>query len=144
MASSNPTPTPTSDVPASAASRPSAQADRRMRRDEFPPLETRPTKPPAPPSTIPRILIITSESRKLSSLSPFQRKDGCDRMGQVLRCDKLRDGGIEVEFANEKDAEKALVATEFTFKEGRDKRLTKLPIAVSPHRSKNSSRDLLP
>ena len=68
-----------------------------------------------PASPTPRILIISCETKKLSSLSPFQRKEGCDRLGKVTRCDKLRDGGIEVEFLDEKDAKKALSATEFTY-----------------------------
>ena len=63
----------------------------------------------------PRVLMIHSEARKLSSLSPFQRKEGCDRFGKVTRCEKLRDGGIEVEFKDEKDATRALTATEFSY-----------------------------
>ena len=63
----------------------------------------------------PRVLILSCEGRKLSSLSPFQRKEGCDRLGKVLRCEKLRDGGIEVEFANDADAKRALTATYFQY-----------------------------
>ena len=36
-------------------------------------------------------------------------------MGRVLRCDKLRDGSIEVEFATADDAARALKATAFTY-----------------------------
>ena len=98
---------------------------------------------PAPPT--PRILIFSSEARKLSSLSPFQRREGCDRFGTVSRCDKLRDGGVEVEFIDERDAKKALSATEFvyTVRDGQGKRLEKLPIAVSVHRTKNFSRGVI-
>ena len=93
----------------------------------------------------PRVLVLSCESRKLSSLSPFQRKQGCDRFGKVLRCDKLKDGGIEVEFANERAAKCALTAThfEFTTRDAQGKRETKLPIHVSPHRTKNSSRGVI-
>ena len=98
-----------------------------------------------PASPTPRILILSCETKKLSSLSPFQRKEGCDRFGKVTRCDKLRDGGIEVEFLDEKDAKKALSATEFTYsvKDGQGRRLVKLPIAVSAHRTKNFSRGMI-
>ena len=98
-----------------------------------------------PASPTPRILILSCETKKLSSLSPFQRKEGCDRFGKVTRCDKLRDGGIEVEFLDEKDAKKALSATEFMYsvKDGQGRRLVKLPIAVSAHRTKNFSRGMI-
>ena len=98
---------------------------------------------PAPPT--PRILVFTSETKKLSSLSPFQRREGCDRFGKVSRCDKLRDGGIEVEFVDEIEAKRALSATEFqyTVKDGHGKRLVKLPITVSAHRTKNTSRGVI-
>ena len=96
------------------------------------------------PST-PRVLIITSESKKLSSLSPFQRKEGCDHFGRVSRCDKLRDGGLEVEFTNDEDAKQALSATEFIYsvKDGDSRRQIRIPIAVSAHRTKNTSRGVI-
>ena len=93
----------------------------------------------------PRILIISCATKKLSSLSPFQRKEGCDRLGKATRCHKLRDGKIAVEFAEEKDAGRALAATEFAYtaRDDRGKRLVKLPISVSAHRTKNSSRGII-
>ena len=93
----------------------------------------------------PRILVFSVKQRKLSSLSPFQRKEGCDRFGKVSRCDKLRDGGIEVEFVVEEDAKRAMTATEFVFtsRDGQGRRLVKLPISVSAHRSKNHSRGVI-
>ena len=92
-----------------------------------------------------RILIISCATKKLSSLSPFQRKEGCDRLGKATRCDKLRDGKIEVEFAEGKDAGRALAATEFAYtaRDDRGKRLVKLPISVSAHRTKNSIRGII-
>ena len=98
-----------------------------------------------PASPAPRILVLTSEARKLSSLSPFQRRKGCDRFGKVSRRDKLRDGGIEAEFADEIGAKRALSTTEFqyTVKGGHDKRLVKLPITVSAHRTRNTSRGVI-
>ena len=93
----------------------------------------------------PRILVIASETRKLSSLSPFQRKEGCDRMGRVVRCDKLRDGGVEVEFSSEVDAKRALSATSFTYtvKDKGERREVKLPITVTAHRTKNGSKGVI-
>ena len=90
-------------------------------------------------STKPRILVLSSSHQKLSSLSPFHRKDGCDRFGRVLRCDKLRDGAIEVEFASEMDAARALKATTFTFcrRDRSGRRDVSLSMTVTPHRSKN-------
>ena len=80
-----------------------------------------------------------------TALSPFQRKEGCDRLGKATRCDKLRDGKLEVVFAEEKDARRALAATEFadTPRDDRGKRLVKLPISVSAHRTKNFSRGII-
>ena len=93
----------------------------------------------------PRVLIFTSEQRKLSSLSPFQRKDGCDRFGKIVRCDRLRDGSIEVEFSSSADAAKALTATSFTFgmKEGSRRKDVSIPVSVTPHRTKNTSRGII-
>ena len=98
-------------------------------------------------SPTPRVLVLSSvgEARKLSSLSPFQRKEGCDRFGRVIRCEKLRDGGIEVELLTEKDAKQALSATEFmyTIKDGNTRRQITIPISVTPHRTKNTSRGVI-
>ena len=93
----------------------------------------------------PRILVFSSEEKKLSSLSPFQRKEGCDRFGKALRCDKLRDGSIEVEYATAADAAKALKATTFTYmvREGGEKRATSVPMVVAPHRTKNSTKGII-
>ena len=98
-----------------------------------------------PARTIPRVLIFRCETKKLASLSPFQRKHGCDRFGKVTRCDKLRDGGLEVEFSDEKDAERALTATEFSYivREGQERRLVNLRVTVSAHKTKNSSRGII-
>ena len=93
----------------------------------------------------PRVLVFSSQQRKLSSLSPFQRREGCDRFGKVLRCDKLRDGSIEVEFATAADAARALNATSFTYtvREGGDRREASIPMAVAAHRTKNSSKGII-
>ena len=89
----------------------------------------------------PRVLIFTSEERRLGSLSPFQRKDRCDRFGKVVRCERLRDGSIEVEFQNSEEAAKALSATRFVFASGR--RLVSISLVVEPHRFKNSCRGVI-
>ena len=100
---------------------------------------------PQIPAASPRVLVFSSEEKKLSSLSPFQRKDGCDRLGKVLRCDKLRDGAIEVEFATAADAARALKATAFTFtvRERGEKREVSIPMTVVPHRTKNSTKGII-
>ena len=90
-----PNPTPRPRPPPLASARPHIPA----------PADTRPTLEgrvsdsmfrgggELPASPTPRILILSCETKKLSSLSPFQRKEGCDRLGKVTRCDKLRDAG---------------------------------------------------
>ncbi|KAF0297978.1 Gem-associated protein 2 [Amphibalanus amphitrite] len=74
-----------------------------------------------------------------------QRKDGCDRFGSIVRCDRMRDGALEVEFRKSEEAAKALDATRFVFSEGRasGRRLVSIPLTVEPHRSKNSSRGVI-
>ena len=75
----------------------------------------------------------------------FQRREGCDRFGKIKRCEKLRDGGIEVEFVDEKEAGKALSATHFSFtvKTETGRQETKVPITVTAHRTKNSSQGVV-
>ena len=138
---------------------PSASAELRV--PHQPPASANPTAPADPPASAdhktsnasrnrvnlstPRVLIITSESKRLSSLSPFQRKEGCDRLGKVSRCDKLRDGGLEVEFMSDRDARQAMSVTEFVYsvKDDNSRRQVKLPIVVSAHRTKNASRGVI-
>ena len=93
----------------------------------------------------PRILVLTSEEKRLTSLSPFQRREGCDKIGKVARCDALRDGSLEVEFVHESDARKALLTRTFSFttRVQGQKRLTTLAISVTPHRTKNTSRGVI-
>ena len=111
------------------------------------PLPPSSARSPAPtvPLLCPRILIFSSQQQRLSALSPFQRREGCDRMGRVSRCDKLRDGGIEVEFLDSKEAERALSATHFicTIKTESGKQESKIPISVSAHRTKNSAQGVI-
>ena len=81
----------------------------------------------------------------MTSLSPFQKREGCDRMGKILRCDSLRDGSLEVEFAKEEDAQRALTMTSFSYSvrvQGR-KTLTNIPIFVTPHRTKNFCKGVI-
>ena len=93
----------------------------------------------------PRVLVLSCEQTKLTSLSPFQRKDGCDRLGSVRRCERLRDGSLEVEFASTDDAAKALRAKSFTYskRDRMGKRDVSLPITVVPHRTKNFSKGVI-
>ena len=135
----------TSRTPASAGDQPSLTGDDRLPAavPRSAPVGGTRRKSVTPMS--PKVLILTSEKRKLSTLSPFQRKEGCDRFGKVVRCDKLRDGGIEVEFANSEDAERALTASHFSFtaRSESGRREVRLPINVEPHRSKNSSKGVI-
>ena len=93
----------------------------------------------------PRVLVFTSEEKRLASLSPFQRREGCDRFGEVRRCVKLRDGGLEVEFADEGEARRAMSITSFTYtvRTGGTKRKETVGISVAAHRTKNSSKGVI-
>ena len=124
-------PSPKTNPSASADSRPLVSAGGRTSYDQKP--------------RNPRILIFRSADKELSSLSPFQRKDGCDRFGSVVRCDRMRDGALEVEFRKSEEAAKALHATRFVFSEGRasGRRLVSISLTVEPHRSKNSTRGVI-
>ena len=88
---------------------------------------------------------MTCQQMKLSHLSPFQRKEGCDRFGKVTRCDRLRDGSIEVEFVNVSEAARALHAKTFTYtvRKGGDKREVSLPVSVTAHRTKNFRKGVI-
>ena len=113
-----------------------------------PPRTTASAEPLAPSAVggaRPKVLIFTSDERKLASLSPFQRREGCDRFGKIARCEKLRDGGIEVEFVDDREAERALKATHFTYtdKDQQGRKEVNLSVSVSPHRTKNSSRGVI-
>ena len=138
---------PISPTPASA-SRP-ASADSQAVATPHAQVNPQPPNPPGDrgrcPPFRPRVLVISSETRKLSSLSPFQRREGCDRMGKILRCDKLRDGGVEVEFASEMEAGRALSATSFTYtvKDKGERREVRVPITVTAHRTKNGSKGVI-
>ena len=112
------------------------------------PAAPQPLLPPAsaaPQPLHPKVLILSSEERRLASLSPFQRREGCDKLGKVARCDKLRDGGLEVEFVREEDARRALMTKEFSFtvREHGTKQVVSLAMSVSPHRTKNTSRGII-
>ena len=146
LASVNPPASAMRQLPASAEGRPRATASsgptfpvdehERTHGERMPDRGT----PPCP-----RVLILSSDERRLISLSPFQRREGCDKLGKVLRCEKLRDGGLEVEFQNDKEAERALCATHFTYtvRNESGRRCVQLQIKVSPHRTKNSSRGVI-
>ena len=124
-------PSPQSNPSASADSRPLASAGGRTSHEKVP--------------RNPKILILRSSDKQLGALSPFQRKDGCDRLGKILRCDRMRDGALEVEFEKSEEAAKALSATRFVYTEGRasGRKLVSVPLSVEPHRSKNSSRGVI-
>ena len=93
----------------------------------------------------PRVLVFSSVDKRLASLSPFQRREGCDRLGEIRRCDKLRDGGLEVEFVHEREAKNALTRTSFTYtvRTGGVKREETVNISVTAHRTKNSSKGVI-
>ena len=132
----------------SAAAEPPAPADSPVSATPLvpvkPPTESRSHRE-QPPLFCPRVLVLTSDRQQLSSLSPFQGREGCDRLGTVVRCVKLKYGGIEVEFKEEREAQRALAATHFmyTVKSETGRRTVKVPIHVSAHRSKNSGRGVI-
>ena len=154
-------PPPTSDLPTSADDRPpasqevqgdpfdSGSAPMPNTNHHYPRVNS--TSTGAMPATQrvnpshPRILVFSSEQTKLTSLSPFQRKDGCDRFGKIMRCDRLRDGSIEVEFQSEAEAAKALSSSTFTYsvRDRGVKRDVCVPISITPHRTKNFSKGII-
>ena len=104
-----------------------------------------PSEAPLRRPSRPRILIIRGEDGPLSSLSPFQRREACDRMGKVTRCDRLRDGHLEVEFVRYEDAERALSMKTLTFtkREHGEKQAVTVNVSFSPHMSKNFSKGVI-
>ena len=62
-----------------------------------------------------------------------------------MRCQKLRDGGLEVEFRDETQAGRALAAKHFTYtvRDGSDRREVQIPMKVTPHRTKNSCKGVI-
>ena len=95
LASVNPPASAMRQPPASAEGRPRAAASS----CPTPPVDEherthgeRMTDRGTPPC--PRVLILSSDERRLSSLSPFQRRERCDKLGKVVRCEKLIDGGL--------------------------------------------------
>ena len=156
MESPIPSPSPNSDVPATAEDRPAtpvAEQPEPSSSGQAPLLVTHGSAPQGTTPgatervlpTNPRVLILSCQQTKLTSLSPFQRKDACDRLGKVTRCDRLRDGSLEVEFANVTEASKALRASSLTYTvrtRGKKSDVT-LPISVTPHISKNFRKGVI-
>ena len=138
---------------ASASSRPSAPAE-----GQPPALATNPPASAGPSASArsteegfsnnaptPRILILRSSEKPLASLSPFHRRDGCDRFGKVKRCERMRDGGIEVEFERCEDAARAMNANRFVYskRDSSGRKDVFLPMTVETHRTKNFSRGVI-
>ena len=112
-----------------------------------PGLGTNPNRPRpdyAKPSN-PRVLIVRGLDGPLSNLSPFQRKEACDRLGKIVRCDLLKDGNLELEFANNNDAGRALTVNElsYTRREHGTRRLTKVQVSIETHKTKNFCRGVI-
>ena len=138
---------PTPRASASAASRPSVEAVGRTfeTNPRFSREERHDRVDRTPVTRTPKIIIFRSTEQSLSSLSPFQRRDGCDRFGKVVRCDRMRDGGIEVEFEKEQDAAKAIRASHFVYSVrcSSGRKDVSLQLETEPHRTKNSSRGVI-
>ena len=96
-------------------------------------------------SVPPRVLLFRGTETRLSQLSPFHLQNGCDRFGEVLRCTKLRDGAIEVEFKSGSDAARALKAVNFVYSVKRDGKREDVVVGmtVEPHKTKNFSRGVI-
>ena len=137
--------------PASASFRPPAPAEGRPPASASNPQAwTNPRSSTSPEGLLrdaptPRILILRSTEKPLASLSPFHRRDGCDRFGKVVRCERLRDGGIEVEFEKCEDAARVIIANSFTYsvRDSSGRRDVSLPLTVEIHRTKNFSRGVI-
>ena len=54
-------------------------------------------------SSCPKALVLFFDERRRTSLSSLQRKEGWDDFGKVKRCDRLRDGGLEVAYVRVED-----------------------------------------
>ena len=93
----------------------------------------------------PRVLIVRGVDGSPSHLSPFQRKEACDRLGKIVRCDTLKDGNLEVEFADSKEAERAMNVRELSYsrREGGARKLTKLKVTMEAHKTKNFCRGVI-
>lgn len=114
---------------------------------------TTPDEPSAGPSrpgkvitpSRPRVLMIKGLDTDLGKLSPFQRKQACDRLGKVVRCDRLKDGVLEVEFSDVAEAERALNISEISFykRENGNKKVTTVKVSCVPHRTKNFCRGVI-
>ena len=79
-----------------------------------------------------RTIRIKGTDVSLSSLNPFQRKEAVGKLGNVVRCDLLKEGVVEVEFADKREAERALETTNLVYKvkEGDLKRNKSIPVLV--------------
>ena len=78
-------------------------------------------------------------------MSPFQRRDGCDRFGSITSCEKLKDGAVEVEFAQVGEAQNALEMTEFVYsvRKGDRKVDGSIQMRIEPHKRKYTSRGII-
>ena len=93
----------------------------------------------------PRVLIVRGVDSPLSNLSPFQRKEACDRLGKIARCDVLKDGSLELEFDDSREAGRALNITElsYTRRENGVRRLSKVKVTFETHKTKNTCRGVI-
>ena len=118
-----PTPSSTLDPPGAGASR--------AKRDIVP--------------SNPRVLIMKGLDTDLGKLSPFQRKHACDRLGKVVRCDRLRDGALEIEFTDSREAQRALSVHEISFykRVNGDRKVISAKVVCTPHETKNFSKGVI-
>ena len=93
----------------------------------------------------PRVLIVRAVDGSLSSLSPFQRKEACDHFGKIVRCDLLKDGSLELEFEDSREARKALTVSEirYTRKENGVRKVNRVKVTVEAHRNKNFCKGVI-
>ena len=97
-----------------------------------------------PPSR-PRVLVFTSEQCRLTSLSPFQRREGCDRFGKIKRCENCETVESRWSLSTRRRQGKRCRRTHFSFtvKTETGRQETKVPITVTAHRTKNSSQGVV-
>ena len=107
--------------------------------------ETAGSQRPSLKPSQPRVVMVRGVDSSLTSLSPFQRKEACDRLGKVVRCNSLRDGVWEVEFSNSTDAKRALNTAVLTYtkREAGHKKLVKMNVTIEPHKTKNFSKGVI-
>ena len=102
--------------------------------------DARPAARTRPDQVTPLCLVVSVEDRTMK-LSPFQIHEALKKFHPRNTDPRYAEGKIEVELSNESDAKKLLASTSLEIRS--TNRHLSIPIRVSPHASKNSSRGVI-